>query len=414
MRAEPAWRSFAFLTIAVAAALFFASCGAAGPVPTAPSPSSDSSPAPGPGAFGQVSAGAVTDFATCLRAPSPPCFSPASGVQALRVGVRALSAPVSLSSTVAGTTVTLTWTAPAGVVSGYVIEAGSSSGSANLASLSTGDAQTTFSTSGVPAGTYFVRVRALDAAQVPGAASNEVVVVVSGGSCVVPGAPAGVTITQNSGGIVALSWTAASGAPTSYILEAGSAPGQANLANADVGATTSFRATGVAAGTYYVRVRARNGCGTGPVSIEVTVAVVLTSGGRSSMSARIDGVPWTANPGFIQVVRTANTIGAEGNDTFTCPIRSVTFAAPRAVGTYALGPVPLGTPLNVSTAALSMLNCPGGQWTAGAFSGSGSITIATLTSNSASGTFAFTLDAQRGTAATGTRTITDGVFNLSF
>jgi len=414
MRLERACRTVAIFAVVVAVALLFASCGTSGPIPTAPSSNANSSPALSPGGFGQIGVSAAPDLASCLRAPSPACFSSASGVQAQRVGVRALSAPVSLTSTVSGTTVTLTWTAPAGVVSAYVIEAGSSSGSANLASLSTGNALTTFSTSGVPGGTYFVRVRAVDSTLTPGAASNEVVVVVSSGGCVVPGAPTGVTITENAGGIVALSWTAASGSPTSYVLEAGSAPGQANLANADVGATTSFRATGVVAGTYYVRVRARNGCGTGPVSIEVTVSVTLTMNGRSSMSARIDGVPWTALAGFIQVVRTGNTIGASGVDSFTCPIRSITFAAPRAVGTYALGPVPLLTPLNVSTAALSGLNCPTGQWTAGAFEGSGTITISTLTSNSASGTFAFRVVAQRGTPATGTRTITDGVFNLSF
>jgi predicted phage tail protein len=57
-----------------------------------------------------------------------------------------------------------------------VLEAGSATGLSNLASVAIGPA-TTFSTSGVPAGSYFVRVRAVNAAG-SSAVSNEVIVVV--------------------------------------------------------------------------------------------------------------------------------------------------------------------------------------------------------------------------------------------
>jgi predicted phage tail protein len=171
--------------------------------------------------------------------------------------------------------VTLSWTAPPGIVVSYIIEAGSSPGLANLASFPTGSAATTFTAPGVPVGAYYVRVRAVDATQVPGPASNEVVVGVGFSACAPPppGAPTGLTITTNSGGVVGLQWNGSRGA-TSYLLEAGTSPGLANLVSTDVGATTTFSTAGVPAGTYFVRVRTRSGCGTTATSSnEVTVVV---------------------------------------------------------------------------------------------------------------------------------------------
>ena len=117
-----------------------------------------------------------------------------------------------------------------------------------------------------------MRVRATNASGT-GAASAEVVLTV-GSACATPGAPSGLAVTSSAGGVVVLTWTAASGSPTSYIVEAGSAPGLTNLANSDLGGSTaSLRSTGVGEGTYYVRVRARTPCGVGAVSNEVVLNV---------------------------------------------------------------------------------------------------------------------------------------------
>ncbi|MGE0041745.1 MAG: fibronectin type III domain-containing protein [Vicinamibacterales bacterium] len=76
------------------------------------------------------------------------------------------------------------------------------------------------------------------------------------------------------GGVVHLSWTAPSGeTPTSYVIEAGSAPGEANQGTfVTAGTSTSFERE-APAGTYYVRVFARNACGTSPSGGDVTVTV---------------------------------------------------------------------------------------------------------------------------------------------
>lgn len=185
------------------------------------------------------------------------------------------SAPTGLVASASGSSVTLAWSAPASAPAPdtYVIEAGSATGLADLASFSTGTAATTFSATGVASGTYYVRVRAGNAAG-NSAPSNEATLVVGGGSCTAPGAPANLAIVSASSGNVVLTWTGASGSPTSYVVEAGSAPGGANLANSDLGtAATSLTASGVASGTYYVRVRGKNSCGVGASSNEVTLNV---------------------------------------------------------------------------------------------------------------------------------------------
>ena len=181
--------------------------------------------------------------------------------------------PSGLVASASGSLVTLAWNAPAsgGAASAYIIEAGSSAGLANLANFSTGTAATTFSAS-VAAGTYVVRVKATNAGGTS-PASNEATLVV-GGCTAAPAAPTGLNLVSNSGGTVVLSWVAASGSPSTYLVEAGSSPGLSNLANSDLGGTSiSFTANGVPRGTYYVRVRARNACGTSAATSDLAVMI---------------------------------------------------------------------------------------------------------------------------------------------
>jgi hypothetical protein len=184
-------------------------------------------------------------------------------------------APSNLSATAAGGNLMMRWDVGSGSASSFVIEAGSAPGARDLANFSTNNSATEFHTSGVGAGVYYFRVRAANDVAVS-APSNEVQVTVGSHSSVCSGppqAPGGLATTV-TGQTVALVGGAAGGGPTSYVLEAGSAPGSTNLVNSDLGGSaTSMTATGVGGGRYFVRVRARNACGTSGPSNEATVIV---------------------------------------------------------------------------------------------------------------------------------------------
>lgn len=176
--------------------------------------------------------------------------------------------PTNLSAAVAGSTVALTWQAGAGSAGAtFWLEAGSAPGTSNIGAWPT--ATTQLVAAGVPAGRYFVRVRAATADGISGY-SNEVDVRVGcGAALVAPQSLAG----SVSGLAVALSWTPVAGA-SGYVLEAGSASGLTNIASVPT-AATSLAAT-VPAGTYYVRVRATSACGLGDASNEVVLRVGAT------------------------------------------------------------------------------------------------------------------------------------------
>ena len=193
--------------------------------------------------------------------------------------------PENMSGSANGSTVNLSWNAPASgdPPAEYLLEAGSFPGASDIYDASVGNT-TGVTATDVGAGTYYVRVRARNAAGTS-APSNEVELVVGGGGAgpcsSAPGAPLQLTWSAN-GSTVTLNWNAPRGSnpPTSYILEAGSASGSANLALADLGSTaTEFVAGGVGPGTYYVRVRATNPCGQSAASNEAVVVVGDGGGG---------------------------------------------------------------------------------------------------------------------------------------
>jgi predicted phage tail protein len=186
-------------------------------------------------------------------------------------------APTGFTATASGSVVTLTWIAPTtgDPPTSYAIEAGSAAGQANIANFDTGSTATTLAVFNVPSGTYFVRVRALNSAG-GSAPSNEFQLVVVGGTnpCVILSPP--LALTGNViGSTVILEWTPPSACvPTTYVIQAGSAPGLSNLANFSTGSTAvTFNATNVGPGTYFIRVlSSANGLVSTP-SNEVAVTV---------------------------------------------------------------------------------------------------------------------------------------------
>jgi len=210
------------------------------------------------------SPGPSADDLAGIRFIYPPVSTPTS----------APGTPTGLITSSSGSTVFLSWAAPSsgGTATAYTIEAGSSPGLANLANFSTGNTATSFSAGGVGAGAYYVRVRATNSSG-RSAASNESLLTVGGACTAAPPPPGAFTLTGNSNHTVSFSWGASASA-TTYIIEAGSAPGAANLANANLGSSaTSATFPGVGSGTYFVRLRAQNTCGTSGVSNEVTLVV---------------------------------------------------------------------------------------------------------------------------------------------
>jgi 5-hydroxyisourate hydrolase-like protein (transthyretin family) len=202
---------------------------------------------------------------------SPPSNEVTLGMSAVGVGMP--EAPNNVQAFMQDGLLTMTWLQPprGGPATGYIVEAGSATGLANIGSVTVPGRSLTFA--GVPNGFYFLRVRATNAGG-SSAPSAEVMIVV-GGVAAPPPAPNFNSHTV-SGSTVTLNWTAGPGGTpaTSYIIEAGSAPGLSNLAVANTGsAATTINFAGVPPGTYYVRLRAANAQGASVVSNERTIVV---------------------------------------------------------------------------------------------------------------------------------------------
>jgi hypothetical protein len=180
--------------------------------------------------------------------------------------------PRNLVVTLTGNQLSMTWESPAtgSPATSYQVEAGTVTGQSNVGIVPA--IGTSFSYAPVPNGFYYLRVRGRNASGV-GPPSSEYLLNV-GNVPTPPGVPQSFA-SSVTGSTVRFTWAApASGsAPTSYILEAGSAPGLTNLAVADVGNVLAVNFSGVPPGTYYVRLRAANALGQSPPTANLTVVV---------------------------------------------------------------------------------------------------------------------------------------------
>ena len=127
-----------------------------------------------------------------------------------------------------------------------------------------------------------------------------------------------------------------------------------------------------------------------------------------SMSATIDGAAWSSAGAVASF--SANDLLVVGGSDLTTGI-SFGIHAP-GPGTYVIP----GAGLRAGDNALLSQFDSGvlSLWTADFARGSGTVTLTTLTSTGAAGTFNFNAVANPGTAATGTKSITGGTFNLRF
>ena len=166
--------------------------------------------------------------------------------------------------------VTLSWSPVGGLTaSEYLLEAGSAPGLSNLYNASVG-AVTSLSAQ-VGNGTYFVRVRGRGFDGTVTAPSNEVsflVGVTGQATCSAPPTPPTGLVGSTTGLLAAVQWMAAQGA-TSYLVQAGSAPGLSDVYYGNVGGAVSVSAQVQAGFSAYVRVVAVNGCGQSAPSAEI-------------------------------------------------------------------------------------------------------------------------------------------------
>lgn len=180
-------------------------------------------------------------------------------------------APTGLAVAVAGDQANFTWTAPTtgGPTTGYLLLASATPGGPTIAALPFPAPASSVIISGIPAGTYYVRLAATNDGGA-GPLSNEVTVTVVGPQ---PPGPPTLNAAVVASGQVTLSWTApTTGDPaTSYLVVASDTPGGAPIATLPVvGLGITVPAP---PGTYYVKVHAVNAVGPGAASNEITVVV---------------------------------------------------------------------------------------------------------------------------------------------
>lgn len=179
------------------------------------------------------------------------------------------ASPHHMTAAVVSSAVSLGWQAGVGpAATSFVVEAGTSFGATDVGAFPVGLA--TAVTGTLAPGTYFTRVRGVNASGA-GAASSEMIVTVPA-SATPPNAPGTLTASV-AGGVVTLQWGAASGNATTYVVEAGTASSLTNIGTFATGHLDTSFTTAAPSGTYFVRVRAANGFGASAPSNEVTVVV---------------------------------------------------------------------------------------------------------------------------------------------
>ena len=194
-------------------------------------------------------------------------FSHVRGRPAQRLAVFPMAGPPrGLRANVSGSALTLAWAAPSGAPpDGYIVEA--FSGATSLGAFSVGGRTLSVP---VPAGSFEVRVRATRGGGTGSASSR--VAVVAPASATPPAAPTNLVATV-VGRVLRLTWHLGGGNAESYVLEAGTSSGAANIATLDTGALDTDFTAPVPPGTYFLRVRARNTFGASAPSNEVTIVV---------------------------------------------------------------------------------------------------------------------------------------------
>ena len=184
--------------------------------------------------------------------------------------------PLNLQAVITGQNALITWTPPNGgaLPEQYLLEAGSAPGASDFGGYYAPANQPGFFAPGAPNGTFYLRVRSVNAGGVS-TASNEVAAVVKGNCTVPPPAPTDVRATV-AGGQVTVQWglPSTSDGPTVFSIEVGSGPGLSDVLIVPIFdyRQRSLTGTGPSA-TYYIRMKSHNGCGSSGASNEIMLVL---------------------------------------------------------------------------------------------------------------------------------------------
>jgi hypothetical protein len=128
--------------------------------------------------------------------------------------------------------------------------------------------------------------------------------------------------------------------------------------------------------------------------------------GNGSLTAKLDGSNWNATT--IVATYPSGILAIAGTDNQG---QTIGFAVgpTTATGTF---PVAITSGVNASLTVASGSSAQ--SWNAVQTSGSGSVTLTTITATHAVGTFQFTVVPVPGTGATGSRSITQGSFDVTY
>lgn len=145
------------------------------------------------------------------------------------------------------------------------------------------------------------------------------------------------------GNVVRLTWTGSEPRASSYLIEAGSEPGQSDVASFRTGTSATGLETVAAAGTYFVRVRADDPGAPGPPSNEIALTVTGCSASvppPTRLAAAIDGttvtLTWEPSADFVRhyVIEAGSFHGSANLARISIPGDRTSFTTEAPRGTY--------------------------------------------------------------------------------